>query len=95
MTGDHTFSTWLGNVLGGGAVVTSLAGWLPATITLITASVALVWYLIQIHESETVRRWLANRRARKIVALKAKRLVLEAKLVVLEAKSPPPPAPVA
>ena len=86
MNGDHSFSAWLGNLFSGGALVATWAGLLPTIATLVASSVALIWYLIQIHESETVRRWLANRRTRRIAKLRAR-------LIVLEAKSPPPPAP--
>lgn len=86
MNGDHTFATWIGNVVGGGTLIATLVGWLPGTITVIASLTALVWYFIQIAESETVRRWSANRRARKLAKLKAR-------LLLLEGIPPPPPAP--
>jgi hypothetical protein len=50
-------------------------GWAPG----IAALVALIWYLIQIYESATVQRWVANRRIRKIARMKAKVMMLEAR----------------
>ena len=88
MDHDHSFTTWIGNAFGAGTLAATWAGWMPTIATIAASSVALVWYLIQIHESETVRRWLASRRARKIARLRAR-------LILLEAKPPLPPAPTA
>lgn len=86
MNGDHSFGQWLSNALGGGAVLASAMGWMPAAVTMLGAIIAIIWYSIQIHESETVRRWSANRRAAKIAKLKAE-------LILLEGKPEPPPGP--
>lgn len=88
MNNDHSFNAWIANVFGAGTLAATWAGWMPTIATVLASVVALVWYLIQIHESETVRRYLASRRARKIAKLKAK-------LIVLEAKPPLPLPPVA
>lgn len=64
----HDVGTWAGHAISAGAIVGTLAGWVPV----IAAVVALIWYLIQIFESATARRWLAARQRRKIARLKAK-----------------------
>lgn len=64
----HDVGNWLGHAISAGAIIGTLAGWVPV----IAALVALVWYVIQISESATVRRWLAARRTRKIERLRAK-----------------------
>lgn len=78
MDEHHTFSQWAGNVVSSGAIVTSWFGVLPTLMTLIASGLALIFYVIQIYESETVRHWLANRRLRKIAYLKARIVGLEA-----------------
>ena len=80
---DHsgTFNTWVGNIASVAAILGTFVGWVPA----IAAGVALCWYLIQIYESQTLQRWLASRRARKIAHLRAKIVELEAR-TVLEAR---------
>lgn len=74
MDDGHSISQWVGNGLGGAAIVTSLVGFLPA----FAAMIALAWYLIQIYESKTVQHWLLMRRSRKLVRLKARVLMMEA-----------------
>lgn len=81
MDSNH-INLWLGNALSLGAIVSTFMGWAPA----IAAIVALIWYLLQIYESPTTQRWLANRRLRKIAALKAR-------IVLLEAIAQPPTLP--
>lgn len=81
---DHTASSWAGNVISAGAIITSFMGWVPG----IAAIVALVWYLIQISESQTVQRWFAARRQRKLASLRAKLLKLEGSVL----RALPPPA---
>lgn len=76
MNSEHNFTLWISNAVGGGTILATLAGAVPA----IAAGVALVWYLIQIHESTTVQKWLKTRRIRKLAHLKAQALMLEAKL---------------
>lgn len=71
---SNAINQWLGNIVSVAAVIGALAGWVAP----IAAVVALIWYLIQIYESETVRRWAATRRARKLARLKARVLMLEA-----------------
>jgi hypothetical protein len=83
MDGTHSIQGWLGNFFSLGAIGASLLGYLPA----VGALIAVIWYTIQIYESVTVQRWLAARRLRQIVALKAKLLALETLPPVL-----PPPA---
>lgn len=76
MNPEHNFTLWISNAIGGGTIMASLVGVVPA----IAAGVALVWYLIQIHESATVQKWLKTRRIRKLAHLKAEAIMLEAKL---------------
>ena len=78
MEEHRTFIQWVGNIVSGGALITSWVGILPTLMTITASMIALVWYLIQIYESETVRRWLANRRKRQIAYLKARVAGLEA-----------------
>lgn len=73
MDGTHSFQAWIGNAFSIGAIAASLIGIVPA----LAAVVALIWYFIQIYESATVQRWIANRRARKIAYLKARVAGLE------------------
>lgn len=84
MDSTHSLQAWIGNIVSVGAIITSALGFVPA----VAALVAFIWYLIQIYESVTVQRWLANRRLRKIAKLKARVVVLEAlnRLPTLEMK---------
>lgn len=81
---DQTASSWAGNIISAGAIITSFMGWVPG----IAAIVALVWYVIQISESQTVQRWFLARRQRKLASLRAKLLKLEGS----EPLALPPPA---
>lgn len=74
MTGDTSISSWVSNIVSTGAVAATLLGYVPS----IAAIVALLWYLIQIWESATARRWVADRRLRKLARLKAQVIMLEA-----------------
>lgn len=74
MTSDNSVSTWISNIVSTGAVAATILGYVPAAAAL----VALIWYMIQIYESATVRRWLADRRVRKLARLKARVIMLEA-----------------
>lgn len=74
MDNPQPFGSWAGNLFSVGAIISSVLGWVPA----IAALVGLAYYLIQIHESDTMQRWLARRRASKIAKLKALVSQLEA-----------------
>lgn len=80
---SHTITNWFSNILGGTAVVATVAGLAPP----IAAIIAAVWYLVQIYESATVQRWIALRRVRKLARLKARVLMLEVQ------SKPPLPGP--
>lgn len=80
---DHPIALWFGNIASAGAILTTLAGLLPP----ITAIVALIYYFIQISESETVKSWRRHRRAHRIAKLRARLLELEA-MNVLEPERP-------
>jgi hypothetical protein len=71
---QHNVSQWVGNVVSVSAIITSALGWAPA----LAALVAMVWYAVQIYESETVRRWRAGRTIRKLARMKARVIMLEA-----------------
>lgn len=81
---DHqNIGTWAASAISTAAIITSMLGWAPA----FGALVAAIWYLIKIYESETVQRWVRERRARKLARLREKVLMLEAKYL---AQLPPP-----
>jgi hypothetical protein len=77
-------ATWTADIVGLGAIVATIAGYLP----ILAAMIALFWYCIQIWESRTVQHWYQNRKmirkARKIAQLKAKEKVISAQLDALE-----------
>lgn len=79
---QHNVSQWVGNVVSVSAIVTSALGWAPA----LAALVAMLWYAVQIYESETVRRWLAGRRLRRLAKLRVRVTMLEVQVLA-------PPAP--
>lgn len=70
----HEIYTRVASALSIGTIAGALIGVFPA----VAAFVALLFYFIQIYESETVKHWLANRRKRKIAYLKARVAGLEA-----------------
>lgn len=101
MEGHVTFGQWLGNAITGGTLFAAWAGVFPTFIAVVASIVALVWYLIQISESATAQRWLANRRTRKVARLRARaiklaaagesaRAHLEARALLIEAQGKPP-----
>jgi len=67
--------SWIISTAATSAIITTIAGLIPP----IAAGVALVWYLIQIYESETFKRWSDSRKVRRIARLKAKLLMMESK----------------
>jgi hypothetical protein len=73
VTGDHVLS-WVGNVASIGAVVSAFVGWLPPAAAL----VAIIWYMIQIYESDTVQGWRKRRRNVRLARLKARVMMMEA-----------------
>lgn len=80
-----TFNTnTAGDFVAGGAIITTLLGYLPAAAAILGA----VWYCVQIWESKTVQMWWSGRqlrsKARKIAKLKAQKKVLVAELDALE-----------
>lgn len=70
----HYIMHWVGSLVSTGALVGVVAGFLPPAAAL----GALVWYYIQITESQTYRRWRATRTQRRIAKLRAQLLELEA-----------------
>lgn len=73
MDGHGNFFTWLWHVVAGGAIVTTLAGFLPP----LAALFGVIWYAIKIRESQTVCAWLAKRRDRRIIKMQAKLVALK------------------
>jgi len=55
----------VGHLVSAGAILGAIVGYLPA----IAALVGVVWYLVQLYESNTVQRYLRGRRERKIAKL--------------------------
>ena len=72
----HDIISWIGNGGSAGVIITTLIGWTPS----IAAIVAMIWYLIQISESPTVRNWIARRRQARLAKLRAAVLLLETKI---------------
>jgi hypothetical protein len=68
---------WLGNIASVGAIVASYAGWVPSIVAL----VALVWYLIQIKESNTFTDWRKKRMRHQLERIHQKAARLEMQLV--------------
>ena len=81
MESQHTFSQWLANAISGGAILASWVGLLPTIMTVIASGVALIWYAIQIYESETVKKWRKRRMLKKLVCLHQMAGELEMRLV--------------
>lgn len=71
----HPMLTWIFSLVSTSAIIGVLAGLVPT----VAAAVALIWYLIQIYESDTVKAWRAKRRVQHIARLKARLLILESK----------------
>lgn len=84
MENQFDVSHWAGHAFSAGAIIATVAGWLPV----IAALVAAVWYVLQIYESATCQKFLDKRRrlykARRIAKLRAQQKVLLAELEGLE-----------
>ena len=87
MFNDHSsyLGTWVGNIVALSAVVSSLAGLLPVAAALI----AIVWYAIQIRESETYRNWRRNRRRTRLLKLRERMHFLQAQMEQEEGDTTP------
>lgn len=83
MENQFDISHWTGHILSLAAILATFAGWLPA----IAALAGLIWYLIQIWESETTRsyidRWRTKRKIKRIARLLAEHKILIAELDAL------------
>ena len=77
-------NAWVGGILSPLTIVGTWIGYLPY----VAATVAVIWYIIQIWESRTIQAWWTNRqlvrRSRKIARLKAAEKVITAKLSALQ-----------
>lgn len=74
MDGNIDLSQLTGHGLSIGAIIGSLFGWAPP----VAAFAALVWYSIQIFDSDRVQNFLHQRRIRKLAALRKQIAAIEA-----------------
>ena len=74
---NNIVSQWLGSLASLGAIIASYAGWVPS----VAALLALIWYIIQIKESDTVRAWQKRRMRYRLEYLHQEAARLEMKLV--------------
>ena len=74
---DFNFE-WMGHAASAGTVFITILGWAPP----IAAMIAVIWYVIQIGESQTFRQWRVNR-----AILKHARQVARAKVTAAEAQA--------
>ena len=72
--GDFNLVSWVGHSLSVSAIFGAMVGFFPS----VAALVALIWYIIQIYQSDPVQRYLRSRRLRKIAKLKLEMARLEA-----------------
>ncbi len=70
---DPISLSWLGHTVSLFTIGGALFGLIPA----LAATLAVIWYIIEISESATVRRWLRARQLRKLVRLRARAVALE------------------
>ena len=71
-------SHWVGHLVSAGAIIGTIAGYLPA----LAAIVAVSWYLVQLYESHTVQFYLRARRERKIARLTLELARLQAQKIM-------------
>ncbi len=71
--------TWVMSTISTGAILGTAMGLVP----LLGGLVAIVWYCIQIRESQTYRAWHAKRHAVRIARLKTRLLLMESKAAPL------------
>lgn len=76
MDGSSSFFTWFGNTISMGAIVSAFTGWAPP----VAAFVAFIWYMIQIYESETMKKLIQRRLRRKLIKLHQQATELELQL---------------
>ena len=74
------------------AVTAAFFQWLPTILAIIGSLFAILWYGIQIAESQTVRNWLAARRGRsrasRIKRLREKEAEIQAAIASLGSEQP-------
>lgn len=84
MDGNVDIQHWIGHSISAGALLGALTGLIPA----LAALIAVIYYIIQIYESDTVQKYLDKRRriwkARRVAKLRAQQKVLLAELEALE-----------
>lgn len=71
------------------SILGSLVGWLPP----LAAVLAAIWYSIEIYESKTFQRIIVDRRARRVIRMRARILELEQLTVSTPAPPHPPEKP--
>ena len=74
---NFNLTAWVGGLTSIGAIFSTLFGWVPP----IAAVFALIWYMIQIYESEPVQRWRTQRLRTKLLRLHERAANLELRLV--------------
>jgi len=78
-------SHWVGHLVSVGAIIGTIAGYLPA----VAAIIAMLWYLVQLYESGTVQSYLRGRRDRKIAKLTMELARWQAKKLLHELPADP------
>jgi hypothetical protein len=77
MESQHNTLNWFGSIASAGAIITSWIGLLPTIMTVAASGVALLWYIIQIWESETVAKWRQARMRKRLIRLHREAMELE------------------
>lgn len=70
---DNPIISWIGNSVSLGMIISAFLGWLPA----IGATIAIIWYSIEIYESKTVQRYLEKRLRNRLLKLHSEAAHLE------------------
>ncbi len=70
---DPISLAWLGHTVSLFTIGGTLFGLIPA----LAASLAVIWYIIEISESQTVRQWIKARRLKKLIKLRIATVALE------------------
>ncbi len=70
---DPISLAWVGHTVSLFTIGGTLFGLIPA----LAASLAVIWYIIEISESQTVRQWIKARRLKKLIKLRIATVALE------------------
>ena|ERR1035437_8677428 len=74
---NFNLTAWVGGLTSIGAIFSTLFGWVPP----IAAVFALIWYMIQIYDSEPVQKYRTRRLRNKLLRLHERAANLEMRLV--------------